>query len=269
MKKCALSRFTVASRLAALAGASLLWLLPSVLLAQLDPIEIHRTETRSIKIHHQLQKNEEEWAVQKAEMLNRLRTLKSEEKSLEKVLAGHELQLTAVQKQQAGVERQAIESTRIRDNLENHLEAIIVRLNKQMADDLPFLQDERTTRIESIKADLVHPEISLAEKCRRVMEALKIEVEYGHTVEVYQQPIRINGREDAPPLMADVLRVGRLALFWRTPDGKGVGQWDRAAAQWQVLPDRYRRHINDAAKMALKRRTVEMVKLPLGRIVPQ
>jgi hypothetical protein len=36
-----------------------------------------------------------------------------------------------------------------------------------------------------------------------------------------------------------------------------------------VLPDRCRRHINDAAEMALKRRTVEMVKLPLGRIVPR
>ena len=268
MKKCSSLSLKIFGRFTVLVGAVLLWLPPS-LSAQPDPIDVHQTETRAIKIHHQLQEKEDRWAAQKAEMLNRLHTLRSEEKTLEKTLAGYELRLAALQKQQAEVERQAIESARIRDNLEVHLETIVARLEARMEGGLPFLPDEREPRIESIKTDLVQPEISLAEKCRRVMEALKIEAEYGHTVEVYQQLIRIDGQEGAPPLMADVLRVGRLALFWRTPDGKRVGNWDRAAAQWRALPDRYRRHVNDAAEMALKRRTVEMVKLPLGRIVPK
>ena len=183
MKKISPLHFNTVGRFIALVGAALLWLPPS-LPAQPDPIEIHQTETRAIKIHHQLQKSEAQWAAQKAEMLNRLQTLQSKEKTIEKKIAGQELQLAALHKQQAEMERQAIESARIRDNLETHLEAIVARLEKQMNEGLPFLPDERTTRIESIKTDLVQPAISLAEKCRRVMEALKVEAEYGHTVEV-------------------------------------------------------------------------------------
>ena len=69
--------------------------------------------------------------------------------------------------------------------------------------------------------------------------------------------------------MAEILRVGRLALFFRTPDGKMAGHWDRVVAEWMVLPDKYRSSINDAMEMSLKRRTVEMVNLPLGGITPR
>ena len=115
----------------------------------------------------------------------------------------------------------------------------------------------------------MQPEAGIAEKCRQIMEALKIETEYGQTVEVYQDTIRADGQASDHHMSADILRLGRLALFWRTPDGKTVGRWERDGETWSILPDKYRRPINDAMEMALKRRTVDMVKLPLGRISVQ
>ena len=119
-----------------------------------------------------------------------------------------------------------------------------------------------------LKNALVQPDTGIAERYRRVMEAVKVETEYGGTVEVYPAAIEVGFPEGDRRIMADVLRVGRLALFWRSPDGNAVGHWDRVAAAWTTLPDRYRRSINDATEMALKRRTIDMVNLPLGRIEP-
>ncbi|MBW2036540.1 MAG: DUF3450 family protein [Deltaproteobacteria bacterium] len=66
----------------------------------------------------------------------------------------------------------------------------------------------------------------------------------------------------------DILRLGRLSLFCQTPDGKLVGHYDRAAGRWGLLPSKYRRQINRAVEMARRERTIDLVRLPIGRIVP-
>jgi hypothetical protein len=234
--------------------------------AQADPLQIHATEVKAIEIHRQIQKQEDQWADEKSELKMRYHRLQAEETSLARkktILEGH---VDALAAQQREAERKIVEGARIGENLQAHLESVVARLEENIARDLPFLPDERAQRINEINNVLAQPETSIAEKCRRVMEALKVEAEYGHTVEVYQEIIEIDGQSPDQPVMADILRVGRLALFWRTPDGSTVGHWDRTTGKWAVLPKACRRHINDATEMALRQRTVDMVKLPLGRI---
>ena len=105
---------------------------------------------------------------------------------------------------------------------------------------------------------------SPAEKLRRLLEALRIECEYGDSVEVYQQQIQVDGQA----VFADILRLGRLSIFWQTPDGKRVGEYDRAKNLWVEFPSRYGRGLRMAAEMAKKTRPVELTKLPIGRISP-
>jgi hypothetical protein len=234
--------------------------------AQSDPLQIHATEVRAIKIHQQIQKQEDQWADEKSELKMRYRRLQAEETALAREKEILEDRVDAMTSRQREAERKIVEAGRIGENLQAHLESVVARLEENIARDLPFLPEERAGRIDEIKKLLAQPETSIAEKCRRVMEALKVEAEYGHTVEVYQQTIAIDGRASDQPVMADILRVGRLAIFWRTPDGGAVGHWDRATGKWTTLPKACRRHINDATEMALRQRTVDMVKLPLGRI---
>jgi hypothetical protein len=234
--------------------------------AQTDPLRIHQTESEAIALYQQTQQAEDRWAEQKTVLQTRYRTLQAEEKSLEKRQAALMAQVDALQARQAETERTIAESARVGEELQSHLDTLVARLDDHIARDLPFLPGERDQRMAEIKTILAQPDTSIAEKSRRVMEAIKIETEYGQTVEVYQETLRIDGEDENRAIVADILRVGRLALFWRTPDGKTVGQWDRVAAAWTLLPDTYRRSINDAMEMALKRRTIDMVKLPLGRI---
>jgi hypothetical protein len=235
--------------------------------AQSDPIQIHQTQVKAITVRQQTQKNEENWAQKKTELKARYQSLTSEKASLEREKDVLEKQIAILQARQAEAERKIAETALIRERLHSHLDAVIERLEQKIDRDLPFLPAERSERMGRVKTAMVQPDSTIAEKCRQVMEALKVETEYGQTVEVYQEAIRIDEQVSARPVMADILRVGRLALFWRTPDGKTVGHWDRVSGKWVSLPKKYRRHINDAAEMALKQRTVEMVNLPLGRIV--
>jgi hypothetical protein len=91
-----------------------------------------------------------------------------------------------------------------------------------------------------------------------------VETEYGKSVEVNQAEIELQGA----PIFVDVLRVGRLSLFWRTPDGAKAGTFDRATWSWVELPDRYNRTIGEAMDMASRVRPVQLIALPLGRIQP-
>ena len=234
--------------------------------AKTDPLSIHKTESEAIAIYQEAQQAEDRWAGEKTSLQARYRALQDEEKVLAKRHAALHAQVSALKAKVTEAERTIAETARVEESLQPHLDLLVDRLEMQIDRDLPFLPDERATRMDDIKNVLAQPDTSLAERSRRVMEAIKIETEYGQTVEVYQQTITVDGQGENHAIVADILRVGRLALFWRSPDGKTVGHWDRIASAWATLDDTHRRAINDAMEMALKRRTVDMVKLPLGRI---
>lgn len=232
----------------------------------MEPLHIHQTASEAIDIHRKTQQAEDNWAAEKMDLRGRYHALLAQEKALEAQHAALQSQVVALKAHRAETKRAITEAAQVSQRLQAHLDALVVRLQEHITRDLPFLPLERSQRMEEIRKTLSQPDTSFAERFRRVMEAVKIETEYGQSVEVYPQTLSIDDQGQSHAITADILRVGRLALFWRSPDGKRVGQWDRVTGKWTLLPDTYRHGINEAMEMALKRRTVDMVKLPLGRI---
>jgi len=64
------------------------------------------------------------------------------------------------------------------------------------------------------------------------------------------------------------VRIGRVSVYWLTPDGERVGEYDRAQGKWVELDHKYLDTITVTREMALRLRSVEVVSLPLGRIQP-
>ena len=232
--------------------------------AETDVDQIQKRVMQAIEIRQQTQKKEDTWAGKKGELMARYRSLKANQEYLEKLKFKSERALRALNARLAEFERKIRESARIREELQSYLESVVAQLEEFIKKDFPFLLKERATRLASIKETLTRPDKPAAEKYRRVMEALQIEAEYGRTVEVYQDTIDLNGQS----VLMDILRLGRLSLFCQTPDGKMVGHYDRAAGRWVSLPSRYRREINNAVDMARRERTIDLVRLPIGRVVP-
>jgi hypothetical protein len=99
--------------------------------------------------------------------------------------------------------------------------------------DLPFLLDERLTRVERLRGLMERADVTLAEKFRRLTEAFQIENDFGRTIEIYKDALVIDGAN----LEVNVLRLGRVALYYQTNDAGKTGRWDAAAGQWQPLTD--------------------------------
>jgi len=94
-----------------------------------------------------------------------------------------------------------------------------------------------------------------AERFRRLLEAYQIELEYGRTLFAYTGKLS-DGRE------ADFVRVGRIALMYRTSDGEEAGYWDAGQKQW-IVANEYNKAIENTVLMATKELAPELMMIPV------
>ncbi len=227
--------------------------------------QVRQTVEQSIDVLQKAQQQEDAWAGQRADLLARYQSLQAEKKRLERAREGLEQRLAFEEKAMVEARRKAEGARWIELELQGYLESVVARLEEFIRKDLPFLPAERSQRIASVKECLMRPDSGGAEKYRRVMEALQIEAEYGRSAEVYPDSVSI----DSELLTLEMLRLGRTALFWRTPEGTRAGHYDPATGAYAPLDSRYHREIEKAMAIARRERTTELVRLPVGRIVAQ
>ena len=218
-----------------------------------------------IKVEKDVQDVRKNWSEKSKSMGDQLQTLETRASELEKRLEKMNLRLKLEQARLDENLRREKETDRVEAELEAFLDSVLLRLESAIAEDLPFLEDERQGRMADLKTMMVDPQTSSAEKFRRIFEALQIEAEYGTTVEVTQSTVEL----DQVPVLVDVLRVGRVSLLCQTIDRKKSAVFDPGQKTWQTLPETVNRDISRAVAMARLERSIELVKLPLGRIASQ
>lgn len=141
------------------------------------------------------------------------------------------------------------------------LSRMIETLEKFVAIDTPFLMNERSERVDDLRALLKRSDVTAAEKARRVFEAYQIENDYGRTIEAYRDKLTLGeGTFDA-----DFLRIGRVALMYRTVGTQALGFWDAKAGSWRELDgSRFKRLIDNGLKVARQEKAPELVFIPLA-----
>jgi hypothetical protein len=141
------------------------------------------------------------------------------------------------------------------------LSRMIDSLEQFIALDMPFLREERANRVEGLRSLLGRSDVTVAEKARRVFEAYQIETEFGRTIEAYKAKVALAGGE----FDADFLRIGRIALMYRTVGDGRLGRWDAQAGQWRELPATpYRRLIEQGLRVARQEIAPELISIPLN-----
>ena len=233
-------------------------------LGQTPDREVRKTVQDIVDIRQETQRKEDAWAREEESLRNRYRVAVAHVEDLERRKAALEKKDAALRGEVADLERRIAESERLEAGLQAVTEETMERLEAFVASDLPFLEEERALRVAGLKETLARTDTTPAEKLRRLLEALQVETEYGDTVETYTQRIVVDGES----LFADIFRLGRLSVFWMTPDGERVGEYDRVGDRWVELPARYRKAVRLAVEMAAKQRPVELIRLPVGRIHP-
>lgn len=128
--------------------------------------------------------------------------------------------------------------------------------------DVPFLIDERAERIEKIRENMGKGNQPVSENFRQVLEAYKIENEYGRKIEAYKASIDFNG--DGQKRAVDIFRVGRIALLYKTDDGEEVGRWNNDERRWEALDaGQWSDNINTGIRIARNQAVKDILQLPI------
>ena len=103
--------------------------------------------------------------------------------------------------------------------------------------DVPFLLEERHARVDRLRSYLQRNDVAASEQFRAVMDAWLIEMDdYGTTSDVYTDEIVT---PDGRMRSVQILKIGRIALVYVTPDGSQAGVWDNSARTWVQIDNSY------------------------------
>ena len=133
---------------------------------------------------------------------------------------------------------------------------LLTQLQEWIELDLPFLRSERRLRIEGLHRILASSDSDMTEKIRHILEAYRIEAEYGFAFESYREKFNTEN------MVVDFMHIGRNILIYKSLDGRQVGAWNKYTADWQPLNMRYRNPIKQAFNVARRGMTPEILLLP-------
>ncbi|MFQ6004661.1 MAG: DUF3450 domain-containing protein [Woeseia sp.] len=144
------------------------------------------------------------------------------------------------------------------------MERMIDGLEQSIALDIPFLMEERSNRINTLKEIMQRSDVSVAEKFRKVMEAYQIENDYGSSSETYRQSLEIEGTVRD----YNMLRIGRIGLYFQSDDSRITGAWDPEQSAFVILGNEHRNEIKKGIRMAKDLIAPELLLLPVPSAKP-
>ena len=140
------------------------------------------------------------------------------------------------------------------------MERMIDGLEQSIALDVPFLMEERRNRIADLHNIMERSDVSVAEKFRKVMEAYQIENDYGSSSEFYRESLPLG--DNGAMVSFNMLRIGRVGLYFQSEDARTTGYWDAAAREW-VIDNSARAEVRKGLRMAQQLIAPEIIVIPV------
>ncbi len=199
-------------------------------------------------------------ASQTSELLADYKTVVKQIEGLQVYNGRLERQIAGQLRRIASLEKGIGEATVIQRQITPLVLRMLDGLEKFVNLDVPFHIDERLERVEFLRRNVDRSDVSVSEKFRQVLEAYKIENEYGRKVDSYKGTAKIDGVERD----VNFLRVGRIALMYQTTDAKVSGAWDQQARQFvQLDAGDYQSAIQKGLRIARKQASIDIMKIPV------
>lgn len=178
-----------------------------------------------------------------------------------------------VSRQRAVVDGQLAEIASFEDQL-TRVDEITAQMIPMMQDmitdlrafveaDLPFKKELRTKRLADLDAALTNASVTAPEAYRLIIEAYQAEMEYGSTVDTWQETVTIGENE----VNVDMFQYGRLALVYLTKDQKKAARYNRETGIWEDLPSSYNADIRQAIRIADEKAPPAIMPAPIKKLV--
>lgn len=140
------------------------------------------------------------------------------------------------------------------DGFDEILDKMAAQMEDAITADLPFQREERLNRIAKLKEDLAKTDMSAGAKYRQALNAYKIEIGYGSSVEGYEgerplnegeEPVIVvqldkkgenrkeaDGSDMMGPQLGTYLRYGRVALVYMNQRATEARRYDVESGKW-------------------------------------
>jgi len=138
------------------------------------------------------------------------------------------------------------------------MERMIDGLRQSINLDIPFLMAERSDRIGALESIMERSDVTVAEKFRKVMEAYQIENDYGTSSEYYEESLTIDGATRS----FNMLRIGRIGLYFQSDDTKITGRWNNDLREWEI-DNSARNEVRKGLRMARQLIAPELIVIPV------
>lgn len=168
-------------------------------------------------------------------------------------------QIDAQQQEKADLNQSVDEVSVVERQITPLMLRMIDSLAKFVELDVPFLPNERSERVASLRDLMDRADVDVSEKFRRVMEAFQIEADYGRNIEAYNGEMAIDGQQQD----VEFLRIGRTVLVYKTRDGNHLGVWNQQQGDWQKLDSSYASQLQEALRVARKQLAPDLLMLPV------
>jgi len=197
-------------------------------------------------------------ADQTQDMIGKYRKALADTASLKKYNEQLAAQVKSQGERMATMKQQLVEIENTQRDVLPLMQKMIDTLEQFVQLDVPFLIEERTKRVATLKGLMGRADVSTSEKYRRILEAYQIEMEYGRTLEAYEG--KLGEGDDAKTVQ--FVRVGRVSLLYQTPDGRETGYWDAEEKKW-VAEDDYEHDAREAIRVAKKQGAPDLLWVPV------
>ncbi len=167
-------------------------------------------------------------------------------------------QIQDQKEQEVSLKTQIEQSLGVERNVIPLMNRMIERLEKFVELDVPFLPEQRKSRVENLKALMKRSDATAAEKFRRILGAYQIENDYGRSIEAYNGEIERDGKI----LSVTFLKVGRIAYLYQTVDGSVTAVWDHDNKVWENK-NGFREEVSTAIRIANSQLAPDLILIPV------
>lgn len=175
-------------------------------------------------LQDQLQEQREDASV-------RLRALDAQQVDLEVQVRREELRMTQLDEALARQQQSAVDDAGLEDQVRPVVLESLAAVRAQVAGSLPFRVDERLAALDELRTGVEGGELPPTKALARLWAFVEDENRLSRENALDRQTIPLDGGE----VLAEVARLGMVAMYWRAPDGR-VGTVVRTAQGWSFTP---------------------------------
>ena len=238
---------------------TLLFLISTTIVAQEIVDQTINTQVEASNVSIEIQNKIDELDIESKKIyfdykdtLNEFNSLKNYDDQLSKIIDAQIIEISSINEQLDSLDSINIDILPL-------LKRMVDSLSKFITLDIPFLIEERKLRLQDLDTLIVRADVTTAEKFRKIFEAYQLEANFGKTIESYQGFLTIKESEKA----VDYFRLGRLGLYYRTPNGKETGYWNSNSQQWVHEGSSLDDEIKAALDIANRQSPPNFIKLPV------